>query len=511
MSKLSDLAERPDLQLGPMLVSPSRRLVRGPTGRASLEPLIMQAFLLLLDARGKVVTRDELFDRVWGGVIVGDDSLNRAIAKVRRIAAEVAPGLFEIETIPRTGYRLTGEIVSYPDAAAEPSSEPGAKPSMSRRIVIGGVAAAAGLAGIGLWTVRSREDRQFHDLMARGKQTLLYGDPLRPASLYLQKAVALRPRDAGAQGLFAYSLARRAEYRDAGEAGSVLLQAERAARAALAIDPNEPNARLALLGLRRSTMDFATTEDRYREVLEAAPDNTFAMRHLWSLLQSVGRSRDSLAMIERAIAIEPLAAANNFPRAQLLWILGRTAEADRMIDQAMDYWPEHQFVRFARFTILAFTGRPRAALAMIENPETRPQQYTEEAVALWRISLAALDQPTPSNVAAARRANLEVAKRNPALSNQGFLVLSRLGEVDAAFEIANELFLFRQPVDRGPGPSAKQPMVRSDGWRFAPWLFTPPGAAVRADARFKALCDGIGLTDYWEKQGIKPDYQLGLT
>src|SRR5574338_106131 len=111
MLKLSDLALRSDLQLGPMLVSPSRRLLEGPGGLAHLEPLIMQVFLLLLDAGGKVVTRNELFDQCWGGVIVGDDSLNRAIAKARRTAGQVAPGLLEIETIPRTGYRLTGEIL----------------------------------------------------------------------------------------------------------------------------------------------------------------------------------------------------------------------------------------------------------------------------------------------------------------------------------------------------------------------------------------------------------------
>ena len=34
MLKLSDLTLRPDLQLGPMLVSPPRRLVEGPRARS---------------------------------------------------------------------------------------------------------------------------------------------------------------------------------------------------------------------------------------------------------------------------------------------------------------------------------------------------------------------------------------------------------------------------------------------------------------------------------------------
>src|SRR3954470_13268974 len=110
MLKLTDLALRPDFELGPMLVSPARRLVEGPGGNVHVQPLIMQVFLMLLDARGEVVTRNDLFDQCWGGDMVGDDSLNRAIAKVREIEAQVAPGLFEIETIPRTGYRMTGKV-----------------------------------------------------------------------------------------------------------------------------------------------------------------------------------------------------------------------------------------------------------------------------------------------------------------------------------------------------------------------------------------------------------------
>ena len=148
MLKLSDLALRPDLQLGSMLVSPSRRLVEGPGGHAHVEPLIMQVFLLLIDAAGKVVTRNELFDQCWGGVMVGDDSLNRAIAKLRRTGAQVVPGLFEIETIPRTGYRLTGEILQLLGQPTSALGESGTSQELSRRLLIGGgLSTAAALVG----------------------------------------------------------------------------------------------------------------------------------------------------------------------------------------------------------------------------------------------------------------------------------------------------------------------------------------------------------------------------
>ena len=48
---------------------------------------------------------------------------------------------------------------------------------------------------------------------------------------------------------------------------------------------------------------------------------------------------------------------------------------------------------------------------------------------------------------------------------------------------------------------------KDTAWRFTPWLFTPPVASMRADARFNELCDGTGLTDYWRKRGVQPDYR----
>ena len=112
MLKSSDLVSRSDFRAGPLSVSPGRRLVEGPEGTANIEPVVMKVLVTLLDAHGAVVTREELFERAWGGALVGDDSLNRAIGRVRKILGDVAPGSSELETIPRTGYRLTGDILT---------------------------------------------------------------------------------------------------------------------------------------------------------------------------------------------------------------------------------------------------------------------------------------------------------------------------------------------------------------------------------------------------------------
>jgi DNA-binding winged helix-turn-helix (wHTH) protein/tetratricopeptide (TPR) repeat protein len=502
----ASLASLPDFNIGEAAISPSRRIISGRSGQQDVEPRVMQVLVALAQANGAVVTRNALFDRCWGGTYVGDDSLNRTIAALRRVVATVAPGSFEIETIPRTGYRVAGANPDLPATSDAPTPGRG----FPRRAVIGGAVAAAAVGSAGLLWADRRRNREFEALLAKGEQALDYGDPAADPSDDFRRAVAMRPDSARAQGLLGFSRAALAEYGPPSEAPAAVREAERPVQVALSIDPGAPDARIAQTLLQRSALDFAATEERYRQILAADPQNIRAMRELWDLLQCVGRSREALSVVERAIAIKPLAAANNYPRAQLLWILGRNAEADRVIDRAMQYWPSHRFVRFARFMIFAFTDRPRAALAMLDGKDTAPQSFSAEAVALWRVSLAAIEHRTPAAITAARSATLAAAKTNLRFASQAVFVLSALGEIDAAFEIVNELFvisgrkLSRDHADAKTGP------VASTAWRFAPWLFIPPTASLRADARFEVLCDGIGLTDYWRKRGVVPDYKLGL-
>ena len=507
MLKIRDLALRPDMQVGPMLVSPSRRRFEGPHGHVHLQPLVMQAFLLLLDARGKVVTRGELFDQCWGGVTVGDDSLNRAIAKARHAGAKVAPGLFEIETIPRTGYRLTGEILQIP--SSEPGSKSGeaaATQTMSRRMLLGGgVATAAVLGGAGLWwTTMDRSDPRVDALLERGEDALRVDDPR--AANYFEQAVAIEPGNAPGWGLLAYALASGAEAGTSAVSGRAAQAAERAARTALEIDPDQPDALHAMTMVQSDMLDWMSREERFRQILAIDPENTRVMRSLGQMLHSVGRCRDSLAVVERAIAIEPLSPEHQFRKAMRLWVVGRNADADRVIDRAIELWPSRPLLRMARLMIYAFTGRVQAAIAMVEDGgRTSPRLLSPAIASTWRVSLEALQNRTPSAVAAASKANVDGAKAIPATAAYAILILSALGELDAAFEVANGFLLARGSVIMRPKPTPATAWVNSSGWRNTFGLFTPPTKAMRLDERFKPLADGLGLTEYWRRRGIGPD------
>src|SRR5215468_8740677 len=101
-----DLAQEPDFALGASKVSPSTREVLRGSERELLEPRLMQVLVALFQANGRVVSRDELIARCWEGRIVGEDAINRAISRLRRLSEVDHEASFQLETIPRVGYRL---------------------------------------------------------------------------------------------------------------------------------------------------------------------------------------------------------------------------------------------------------------------------------------------------------------------------------------------------------------------------------------------------------------------
>src|SRR5262249_53515762 len=126
---------------------------------------------------------------------VGDDSLNRAVAAVRRVAETVAAGSFSVETVPRTGYQLVVHHGSHPGHAVATAAA--AVPAATRRALIGGAVATAAVAATASWIwLRDRPDPQFVALMARGEDALRNGPYEDPKYVELfEQAVRLDPRN----------------------------------------------------------------------------------------------------------------------------------------------------------------------------------------------------------------------------------------------------------------------------------------------------------------------------
>lgn len=119
------LAHEAPVRLGALRVEPARRRVVHDDGREEIvEPRVMQVFVALIRAGGQILTRDELMMSCWRGVVVGEDAVNRVMGRLRRLAAGLAAGCFELQTITKVGYRLVSDHLPREALAAEARPAP---------------------------------------------------------------------------------------------------------------------------------------------------------------------------------------------------------------------------------------------------------------------------------------------------------------------------------------------------------------------------------------------------
>ena len=99
-----DLSTEPLLRIGGAAIDPVSREATSAAGTERLQPQNLKVLIALVRQKGEVVTREKLIDLCWDGRIVGEDVINHSISVLRTFAARV--GGFEIETVPKAGYRL---------------------------------------------------------------------------------------------------------------------------------------------------------------------------------------------------------------------------------------------------------------------------------------------------------------------------------------------------------------------------------------------------------------------
>jgi DNA-binding winged helix-turn-helix (wHTH) protein len=103
--------ETQEFRLGTLEIDPPSGRVAGPGGSESLDRRVADVLMLLVENAGRVVTREELHERVWQGVVVTDNSVTRCIYMLRlQLSRAAGDDRYRalIETLPKRGYRLTG-------------------------------------------------------------------------------------------------------------------------------------------------------------------------------------------------------------------------------------------------------------------------------------------------------------------------------------------------------------------------------------------------------------------
>ncbi|MUK69654.1 winged helix-turn-helix domain-containing protein [Aliivibrio fischeri] len=93
-----------------LVLEPESRTLTNQFGhKVMLRPLPYEVFRLLLDQQGKSVSRDQLFNACWEGMVVTDQALTNVISNLRRNLVQLKAENVTIKTVSKIGYLLAIE------------------------------------------------------------------------------------------------------------------------------------------------------------------------------------------------------------------------------------------------------------------------------------------------------------------------------------------------------------------------------------------------------------------
>lgn len=136
-----------DFYIERRLIQPQLNRVVCEKSTVQIQPKIMQVLICLVEEQGQVVTKDQLFERVWADTHVTEHVLSRAISELRKIFGDDPKRPSVIETIPKVGYRLIADVLKadeprndYPSFDPLPETSATARSRWTNRALFGLIA-----------------------------------------------------------------------------------------------------------------------------------------------------------------------------------------------------------------------------------------------------------------------------------------------------------------------------------------------------------------------------------
>jgi TolB-like protein/DNA-binding winged helix-turn-helix (wHTH) protein/Tfp pilus assembly protein PilF len=106
-------------EFGCFVMDPDKRLLYREGELVSLAPKILETLLVLIENRGRVLSKDELLTKVWGETIVEEVGLARNISILRKALGERPDEHQFIVTVPARGYQFVAEVHERTDSGRE--------------------------------------------------------------------------------------------------------------------------------------------------------------------------------------------------------------------------------------------------------------------------------------------------------------------------------------------------------------------------------------------------------
>lgn len=490
------LAREQAFSIGLLQIEPRLRQVRFGEQQLTLEPRVMQVLVALARVGGEVVTRDELVEYCWDRRAVGDDSINRALSRIRRLFGTACVP-FRIETIPKVGYRLIerdGRSLGTP-LQSRPAADRSAP--VGRRAILAGVAAATlGTAAGSIFLARRALDdavpREARLLYERAEAMNSTATQLTDGLVIplLEEAVRIAPQFGDAWG--ALALQYRAEIeRDPARRSDYEARLRAAVTQARRYSPGNPDAEAAVVLPGEHFGRWTTIEPVYRRLVARHPDYGSAHHSLGVFLMDVGRWSDAVEPLLTARRLKPLSPIAAYQLTVALWGAGRIADADDEIANAMRLWPRHSAIWQTRIKLLTLTGRARAALRLLEDSSRLPLDHVGDFTTRIRVTATALLSRRADDVSAA----LAMMERS-GVSLPDAIYCAAMGQVSVALDMLEGIFFGTGAWGRfQEAPRTTHP------------LFQPHARPLWREPRYDQLLSAIRLEQYWRASGTQPDYR----
>ncbi len=197
----------------------------------------------------------------------------------------------------------------------------------------------------------------------------------RKAIAFYEEAIRLDPRYALAYAKLSIAAGNLAlNFGDAGskEVEEAIVKARASAKRALELDPNLADAHGAqAVILHRFDFDFAAAEAEYRRAVELAPQNAAAAGNLATIVSTLGRLDEAVALSQRSLELEPLIGGIRHNLAIDLTALGRYDEAEATLRKEIELQPQSAANYLSMTVIQILRGNSGAAVELAKK-ETDP-------------------------------------------------------------------------------------------------------------------------------------------
>lgn len=189
---------------------------------------------------------------------------------------------------------------------------------------------------------------------------------LHKAIDYFQQAIALDSGYARPHAAMADTWLRLASWH--GPSRNLWQRARSAARAALAIDPNDAEAQMVIAGaLLCHDLEPAAAEPEFRRAVDLNPSSSLiVLRYAYGLM-ALGRYEESLRVVRRSVELDPVSAHPLAMLGKILHIAGRHEEAVAQLEHALALHAGNPEVHRILGGVLLATGDLQRAAATLEE------------------------------------------------------------------------------------------------------------------------------------------------